>query len=83
MSVLDSIHHVAIPVANVAEAVSWYREHFRCEVSYQDESWALLKFANASLALVISEQHLHSPNPVPVARRTSASPIPTPPATAN
>lgn len=57
MQALDSIHHVAIPVTNVAEAVTWYREHFRCEVTYQDETWALLKFANASLALVVSEQH--------------------------
>ena len=57
MNELDSIHHVAVPVTNVAEAVDWYRKHFRCEISYQDDTWALLKFANASLALVIPEQH--------------------------
>ncbi|MFY9255832.1 MAG: VOC family protein [Fuerstiella sp.] len=54
---LDSIHHVAISVDNIATAVDWYRTTFRCEIEYQDETWALLKFANASLALVIAEQH--------------------------
>ncbi len=54
---LDSVHHVAISVQNIAEAVSWYCEQFRCEIAYQDETWALLKFANISLAIVIPEQH--------------------------
>src|SRR5450432_1101824 len=54
---LDSIDHVAIPVANVAETVDWYRKTFQCTVRYQDETWALLGFANMSLALVIPEQH--------------------------
>lgn len=46
---LDSIHHVAIAVKNVAEAVVWYRKHFRCEISYQDDTWALLEFDNTRL----------------------------------
>lgn len=49
---LDAIHHVAITVGNVAEAVEWYSSRFRCRVAYHDETWALLKFANTSLALV-------------------------------
>ena len=54
---LDSIHHVAVSVQDVAASVRWYTEKFRCRVSYQDETWALLQFENASLALVIAEQH--------------------------
>ncbi len=54
---LDEIHHVAIAVKNVAEAVEWYRRHFRCEIGYQDETWALLEFGNTRLALVIPDQH--------------------------
>jgi catechol-2,3-dioxygenase len=54
---LDAIHHVAIVVQDVAESVQWYRDTFRCEIAYQDETWALLKFANASLALVVPNQH--------------------------
>jgi catechol-2,3-dioxygenase len=53
----DSLHHVAIAVDNVAKAVQWYRQTFRCEIAYQDDTWALLQFANVALALVIPEQH--------------------------
>ena len=54
---LDAIDHVAIAVSDVAAAVDWYRGQFRCEVAYQDDTWALLTFANVRLALVIPEQH--------------------------
>jgi catechol 2,3-dioxygenase-like lactoylglutathione lyase family enzyme len=54
---LDTIHHTAIQVKNIAKAVSWYTKHFKCEIEYQDESWAMLKFANTSIALVLPEQH--------------------------
>lgn len=54
---LDIIHHTAIQVRDIATAVSWYSKRYRCQIEYQDESWALLKFANTSIALVIPEQH--------------------------
>ena len=54
---LDTIHHTAIQVKNIAHAVTWYTERFACEIEYQDDSWAMLKFANTSLALVLSGQH--------------------------
>lgn len=54
---LDSLHHVAIPVKDVAASVAWYTKTFRCEIAYQDSTWALLTFDNVKLALVIPEQH--------------------------
>jgi catechol 2,3-dioxygenase-like lactoylglutathione lyase family enzyme len=54
---LDKLDHIAIPVEDVASAVDWYRQTFRCEVKYQDPTWALLAFANTRLALVIPSQH--------------------------
>lgn len=54
---LDSIDHVAISVASVAEGVAWYAEKFRCRVIYQDETWAFLQFGNIRLALVVASQH--------------------------
>lgn len=57
MSELDAIDHVAVPVKNIAESVDWYTRMFECEVKYKDETWALLRFANVRLALVIPEQH--------------------------
>ena len=54
---LDSMHHVAIEVRDIAESVEWYRTEFRCEISYQDATWAFLKFANLHLALVLPGHH--------------------------
>lgn len=54
---LDGLHHVACVVRDVAEAAAWYQERFRCQVAYEDETWALLRFANASLALVTEGDH--------------------------
>lgn len=54
---LDAIDHVAVPVTDIAASVEWYRRTFRCEIKYQDTTWALLQFHNISLALVIPEQH--------------------------
>lgn len=56
-SKLDTIHHVAIPVPNVAQAVEWYTSRFNCGVDYIDDTWALLAFANAKLALVLPHEH--------------------------
>lgn len=54
---LDTIHHTAIQVQDIAKAVTWYFKHFSCKIEYQDESWAMLKFANTSIALVLPDQH--------------------------
>lgn len=48
---------MAIQVTDVDKSVDWYTTHFACKVAYHDESWALLKFENTSLALVRPEQH--------------------------
>ena len=54
---LDTLHHAALRVRDVKAAVAWYTQRFRCEVEYQDETWAVLKFANVRLAFVLQEQH--------------------------
>ena len=54
---LDELHHVAIQVESVERAVKWYQEMFRCQIEWQDDTWALLKFANTSLALVVPGEH--------------------------
>ncbi len=54
---LDIIHHIAIAVPKIAEAVEWYTSRFNCSVEYVDETWALLEFANTKLALVLPNQH--------------------------
>jgi len=54
---LDKIHHTALQVEDIDRAVSWYVDQFECQVQYQDESWAMLAFANVSLALVLPAEH--------------------------
>ncbi len=54
---LDTLHHVAVAVQNVKETVDWYTSHFDCKVTYQDDTWALVQFANVSLAFVLPAQH--------------------------
>jgi catechol 2,3-dioxygenase-like lactoylglutathione lyase family enzyme len=54
---LDAIHHVAISVGNIQEAVDWYTEQFKCRVQYQDDTWAMLLFANIRLALLAEDRH--------------------------
>ena len=60
MTQLDTLHHVAISVkdpADLVKTVEWYRATFNVGTGYQDETWALLHFANISLALVVPGQH--------------------------
>ena len=54
---LDAVDHIAITVNNIQEAVEWYRQHFNCSISYQDETWAYLEFANVRLAMVVASEH--------------------------
>ena len=54
---LDKIHHVAIPVKDIARALDWYEERFKFEIEYRDETWALLQFQNIKIAFVLAEEH--------------------------
>lgn len=54
---MDTIHHLAIQVKNIAETVAWYKKRYDIKVIYQDDTWALLQFANVALALVMPDQH--------------------------
>lgn len=54
---LDSLHHVAVAVKDIAQAVDWYTKTFRCMVNYQDTTWAMLEFENLKVALVLPDQH--------------------------
>ena len=54
---MDKIHHIAIQVEDISKSVEWYKKNFEVEVSYQDETWAMIDFENTSLALVMPEEH--------------------------
>lgn len=54
---LDRLDHAALRVKNVRKAVEWYTHRFKCNVEYQDATWAILAFDNVRLAFVLAEQH--------------------------
>ena len=54
---MDSIDHIAIQVTDINQAVKSYTDKFDCEVIYIDTTWAMLKFDNINLALVIPTEH--------------------------
>ena len=54
---LDNIHHLALQVDDIEQSLRWYESNFSCEIIYQDKSWALLRFGNISLALVLPNEH--------------------------
>jgi catechol 2,3-dioxygenase-like lactoylglutathione lyase family enzyme len=54
---MDKIHHIAIQVQDIKGALDWYKNNFDIEVAYEDDTWALIKFDNTSLALVMPNQH--------------------------
>ena len=57
LHVMDNLDHIAIVVGDISKAVDWYQSNFEVDLEYLDESWALLKFNNISLALVLPNQH--------------------------
>jgi catechol 2,3-dioxygenase-like lactoylglutathione lyase family enzyme len=54
---MEKVHHLAVVVDDIAEALSWYRVRFEIETLYEDDSWAMVLFDNVSLALVLPGKH--------------------------
>ena len=53
---LDSIHHIAITVADIEQSLRWYQSSFRCQVLFQDTTKVVLQFANVKVTLVLPSQ---------------------------
>ena len=54
---MDNIDHIAVQTKNIKKSVEWYKDMFKCNVLFQDETWALIEFKNTKIALVVPEQH--------------------------
>ena len=54
---MNKIHHIALQFDNVKSALGWNQKQFDIDVIYQVATWAMLKFENISLAVVIAGQH--------------------------
>ena len=54
---MDNIDHIAVQTNNINESLKWYKDMFKCNVLFEDETWALIEFKNTKIALVVPEQH--------------------------
>ena len=51
------LHHAALRVTDIDEAIRWYSDVIGATVTYQDKTWAMLDIENTSLALVTPSEH--------------------------
>lgn len=57
---LDEVDHVALAVADIERSVAWYTSSFSCEVEKVENTYAVLRFRNLRLVLVLpSQQRTH------------------------
>ena len=54
---MEKVHHIAIEVDNIKNAITWYKSHTDCKVVYEDKTWAMLEYANINLAFVLPKMH--------------------------
>ena len=54
---MDKMHHIAIEVKGIDEAINWYKKNTNCRITYQDKTWAMIQYENISLALVLPGMH--------------------------
>ncbi len=54
---MKKIDHIAIQVDDIRESVEWYSNKFKCEIIYEDDTWAFLQFGNIKMALVVEDEH--------------------------
>ena len=50
------IDHVALQVEKPKEAAEWYRDNFKAEIIYADDTWSFVQFENIKLAFVVPSQ---------------------------
>ena len=53
---LDSVHSLAVQVANIDQAVAWYTSSFNCNVIQKEITRAELEFENTKLVLTLPSQ---------------------------
>ena len=49
--------HIALNVKDVKAAVAWYKLKLNAEVTYEDETWAMLRVGETAVALTMPNQH--------------------------
>ncbi len=55
---LDTVDHIAVAVDDVEKAVDWYCKTFKCNIEYQDKTWAFDPDGNEWEVFVVLEDNL-------------------------
>jgi catechol 2,3-dioxygenase-like lactoylglutathione lyase family enzyme len=54
---MDSMRYVTVPVTEIKAAIGWYCNRFEVQILHEEKSWAMLRFANVDVALVLPGEH--------------------------
>tara|TARA_R110000824_G_scaffold273877_3_gene462526 strand:- start:5878 stop:6180 length:303 start_codon:yes stop_codon:yes gene_type:complete len=49
--------HIAVNVKDIEKSIEWYVENLEADITYQDNTWALMTIGGIKLALTVPSQH--------------------------
>ena len=57
---MDIIDHIAIKVTDLNKAKTWYLDHLKAEIAYEDHKYIRLKAQNVNIALIDEQFYSHA-----------------------
>ena len=57
---MDIIDHIAIKVTDLNKAKTWYLDHLKAEIAYEDHKYIRLKAENVNIALIDEQFYSHA-----------------------
>ena len=57
---MDVIDHIAIKVTDLNKAKTWYLDHLKAEIAYEDHKYIRLKAENVNIALIDEQHYSHA-----------------------
>ena len=57
---MDIIDHIAIKVSDLRQAATWYMQHLKAEIPYEDHKYIRLRVGNTKIALINERYYPHA-----------------------
>ena len=57
---MDIIDHIAIKVSDLRQAATWYMQHLKAEITYEDHKYIRLRVGNTNIALINERYYPHA-----------------------
>ena len=51
------LDHIALQVENLKVSIEWYQTNLNANITYCDDTWAMLKIGELNLALTLPNEH--------------------------